>query len=178
MVMKLKASYIFHWSVFIFLPGKDQTSQKLSFSKNYPLYSQRTPFLVLVSAAFAPSTTTSRWSHRPAFCWPPRLGVALLSPASGISCGDVGRELGGRSTSRGRGVGTFSFSGGSRCDQSKQSLSTRAVGAPLAWAGEESDPTGPWFPPFTLPARLRSSSATSRPYHFPHPSKLVRPSCP
>lgn len=30
MVIKLKASYMFNWSVFIFLPGKDQVSQKLS----------------------------------------------------------------------------------------------------------------------------------------------------
>lgn len=64
MVMKLKSSYMFTWSIFIFLLEKDQIFQKLSST------AQSVP---LVLAASVPRAT-SRWSHRPALCYSLAIG--------------------------------------------------------------------------------------------------------
>ena len=146
MVMKVNASYMFNWPVFILSEGKDPER-----SNCLQLPSHWNP----VSAASVPSTT-SRWSHRPALCCPLVLGRRGATPWIGEFFWECGGEGGGGKSAEGKGVGHFP-------SQRAHSVTKEMEQAPIinysnrnapVGAGEDSNtavPRIPPFPTFTLP---------------------------
>lgn len=102
MVMKLKASSMFHWPVFIFPEGEGSDLSQIILS----ILLSRDP----VWAASVPSVT-SRWSHRPVLVQCLGLGLGCATPLGLESVfGNLG--VGGRKNTESRRVGAFSFSEG------------------------------------------------------------------